>query len=700
MTENVTKIYAEVALKFLEWGVSPLPLEEYKADAPVCPNPKKPKFNNWQANCRQLITEKRVLEYCRNHPSTNIGIALGAKILQDMQIAAIDIDDDRLIPLVKAVIGKDVCAKVGSKGKTTFVVAPESLKPCKLKLKGDAKPCIEFLANGNQTVMPPSIHPATGKPYYYIGDGKALYEYAPENLPQLSEQSLKLLTTIVLSEFALEILNSVTGTHDSTLRLTGQLVAAGFTKDEIMQTVPALFCSNYAGNSIDELPGMIDDAFKHGFHNASKARADDARVAHMIIADEQQIISTGPKDFLKYSEGIWFPLDYTMLENKTIKYIDSELADCDVVAPMIKHVLKCLHLFTYQSKFGDKYLPLVCCRNGTVNILTGELNSHAPEHYLRYKVDIDYIEDATCEHYDSHVRRTFMEDEKAIALWDEFCGYSFVASNKFQKALYLLGEGGSGKSTLFSVLASLHDPAAVSYTPLTKIDNERHITDIADKLLCISSDIQPKDNARAYGEAFVRITGSDPVTTRRLYQEVKGNVKATVRFTGSMNRMPPKFISAPDALKRRLIFLPCGSKIHQPDPDFGEKLMAERAGILTRWIKAYQRLEARGHFDIPESSLKLVDEYLGSQHPVQMFMEEKLIVDPNADTPISKIYACFREWVEKNGEMKIGKSEFGRKLQEFGLKQRFKKLKQEPPLNTLVNTRVYNAQIIDGGEPY
>jgi hypothetical protein len=62
---------------------------------------------------------------------------------------------------------------------------------------------------------------------------------------------------------------------------------------------------------------------------------------------------------------------------------------------------------------------------------------------------------------------------------------------------------------------AMHDPAAISVTPLDKIDSERYLTDLARKLVCISFDVQTKQ--KILGEAFIRITGGDPGATRSLY---------------------------------------------------------------------------------------------------------------------------------------------------------------------------------------
>ncbi|MCB1188752.1 ATP-binding cassette domain-containing protein, partial [bacterium] len=193
--------------------------------------------------------------------------------------------------------------------------------------------------------------------------------------------------------------------------------------------------------------------------------------------------------------------------------------------------------------FGD-HSGRICLLNGTLNVATGELEKHSPDHQLRYRLDIEYDPQATCPTYDEQIRQTLKGDEKAISLFDEFAALTLVPDMRYQKALYLIGPGGSGKSTLLKVIEMMHDPDAVTTTSLTKIEDERHRTELARKLVCITFDVQT--NRKVFGETFSRITGGDPITTRRLYEEVQGNVTPTVRFVGSMNPDTPEYIASPD----------------------------------------------------------------------------------------------------------------------------------------------------------
>jgi putative DNA primase/helicase len=346
-----------------------------------------------------------------------------------------------------------------------------------------------------------------------------------------------------------------------------------------------------------------------------------------------------------------------------------------------------LALNVERKNFGG-HAGLICVRNGTVDVHSGNLLPHSPEHELRFRLDIDYDPHAACPTYEEHIAHTLQGNQKSIDTFDEFAALTLVPDLRFQKALYLVGPGGSGKSTLLKAVEVMHDPDAISVTPLDKIDQERYLTNLARKLVCISFDVQT--DKKIFGEGFIRITGGDPVTTRELYKEVEGRVVPTVRFLGSMNPDMPRFIASPDALQRRLIFLPCGRKVARPDPDRFTKIYEERSGILARWVQALRRLYDRGHFDAPQESTDEIAEYLQGQTPFDQFVAERLVADPKASTLVADIVREYNWWAQDMGEAQLSSNTIGAKLRAIGFEGGYTRVGER---ENQKNARVVRARI-------
>lgn len=236
---------------------------------PVIPlNGKVPIHTSWQGNLGGIPNEKKQRELIAAHLTNNLGMLLGVPFGEGEVLAAPDVDDDRLVKLVLNLLGLNraerravLAGKRGKKGVTIFVRAPKSLKSTVIKGAGGLGN-IDFLAAGKMTVMPPSIHPETGKPYEVFG--KSLLEVDFVDLPEITDRHIRLLKSTIGSEHAVVLIEGK-ATHDAGVALTGVLVHAGATDEEIADIVTGLLPDGYDGDSLKELPEWTKSAREKGF---------------------------------------------------------------------------------------------------------------------------------------------------------------------------------------------------------------------------------------------------------------------------------------------------------------------------------------------------------------------------------------------------------------------------------------------------
>lgn len=529
------------------------------------PGSKKPSSSiaKWSGYNNNLPSEETRREWLARYGSHGIGLLLGMEVEPGWRIAAVDVDDDRLVKVTQVILGETPCAKRGSVGISYMVRAESSVKSTQLQdHEGQGK--IDILSTGKMTVLPPTLHKDTAEPYQWIG--KPLLECAYSELPRFTHRQLSLLKRIVGLAATPTIFGGST-THDAALAFCGSLVQFGCNDVEIRNIVQSLLPAGYSGNTLEELDSHIEGARRKGFDRDDLPV--DERIAQVVEEEWRPVIYLPSSGLLRYRDGHWQTVRDSLVEK--------QIKDClllhggkALVAPRIMGVKKCLSLNVERENFGS-YSPLICLKNGTLDVETGALLPWSPDHQLLYQLDLEYDPAALCPTYDSHVRSTLCDDEQAVATFEEFAGLTLVPDTSFQRALYLLGEAGSGKSTLLKLVETMHSPYAITTTPLDQIENERYRTELAPKLLCISPDVQ--SDRKVFGDTFMRITGGDAIAIRKLYFEVEGRVLPTTRFMGSMNRkkLPPP-AGSPDALERRLIILPCGGKIEKPDRGYATDL--------------------------------------------------------------------------------------------------------------------------------
>lgn len=121
---------------------------------------KAPIIEQWARYCREMPSEEEQAEWLGRFSGCNIGVALGPC----SGLCAIDIDtsDPAIIVAIEKALPPSAWRRVGAKG---AVLAYRWSGQRSFQLKNEAGVIVEFLADGRQIAVPPSIHPKTGQPY-------------------------------------------------------------------------------------------------------------------------------------------------------------------------------------------------------------------------------------------------------------------------------------------------------------------------------------------------------------------------------------------------------------------------------------------------------------------------------------------------------------------------------------------------------
>jgi hypothetical protein len=208
-------IFEECAQEYFDEGMKVVPIK---------PNEKYPAIKNWQ----QEDFSKRIEQFA----SWGIGLQLG----KVSGVIALDIDtDDKAI--LDALPPSPV-RKRGQKGETRFFKYSGE-KSQKFHNKG-----FEILSDGNQTVLPPSLHP-DGMRYHWLNDDLLSYDH--RDLPELVIQD----TPTVSNTFP-------TGRHNALVEIAGAMIERGESVDKIISELIDYDNSNH------ETPYFTDKSERHG----------------------------------------------------------------------------------------------------------------------------------------------------------------------------------------------------------------------------------------------------------------------------------------------------------------------------------------------------------------------------------------------------------------------------------------------------
>ena len=200
------------------------------------------------------------------------GLAMGKSFSTDYRIVCLDVDHPGMSDCIKYLFPSP-CGRFGSKGVGLFYKVARDDKEMKksrnFMIHGRNQPAVEYLSTGRFTFIPPSTHRKTGKSYEWVG--RPLISVI-DQLPELTPKDLRVIQTIVTLDVDggnVESLLAGEGSHYPALSLAGALVALGMDAERIIRAMTLLFPSDYKGDTVRQIPEMVESAFRKGFDKKS-----------------------------------------------------------------------------------------------------------------------------------------------------------------------------------------------------------------------------------------------------------------------------------------------------------------------------------------------------------------------------------------------------------------------------------------------
>ncbi|NBD32084.1 MAG: DUF3854 domain-containing protein [Cyanobacteria bacterium] len=223
---------------------------------------------------------------------------------------------------------------------------------------------------------------------------------------------------------------------------------------------------------------------------------------------------------------------------------------------------------------STRFLPF---KNGVYELATGKLHDHAPGFRLTWKLPRDYsviaTEFSTIEEFLVQLSGG-RQREYQILLY--FMAAALRGRYDLQKFLYLIGSGGSGKSTYMQLITMLVGEKNTTTQSLEELEDKHNVIDLFGKRLLSlpdQSSVPTKKNSN-----FKRLTGGDYLSGRRLFKDT-----ASFLFQGlALITSNPPFVfpaSTANWLNRRLLLVECNNIVPKRDRD--PQLLAKMAMELT-----------------------------------------------------------------------------------------------------------------------
>ena len=288
--------------------------------------------------------------------------------------------------------------------------------------------------------------------------------------------------------------------------------------------------------------------------------------------------------------------------------------------------------FLTEVSAWDARPDLLNCRNGALNLTSGELQPHDPADLLTWQAGAAFDPMATHTYVDQLTdllkrdgRHDFLQRLVGSALYGE-------APNEI--AAVLLGEGGTGKGTLVSAVGAMLGDYATTVNVELLLSNSHgesstgpkpELLKLRGKRLAVAG--EPPKGGRFNAGRVKGMTGNDPITARAMRSNILVEFKPVFKLWIHTN-YPINTPHDDTGMQRRLRVVPFNAKPEKPYAAFKSTLENDpeaRAALLNWAYEGFRQWYGSG-FDLGVSAEieAATGSYLDDQNPYKKFAAERL----------------------------------------------------------------------------
>jgi putative DNA primase/helicase len=246
---------------------------------------------------------------------------------------------------------------------------------------------------------------------------------------------------------------------------------------------------------------------------------------------------------------------------------------------------------------------------------------------------------------------TLLEEEDILTL-QEYIGYCLVPTTIAQKALFMIGKGGEGKSVVGEVVQSLFGSSMIQGELHRIQDNRFMLAQLENKLVFYDDDLQSSalDDTGTFKKL---VTATIPVLVERK-GEPHYEMLPYARILASGNKGIEACYDHSDGFYRRLILLKCKTK---PVGRKDDKLLAKRiikhelAGILNWALVGLQRLMAQEwEFTLSSHTVQALQQAEEDSNSFLAFLRDRTTVEIGEGFTITSgdLYYAYERWCDDN----------------------------------------------------
>lgn len=677
---------------------------------------KSPIITGW--NTKEVFTTKADIDKWSNeHGDFNLGIPLG----KGNSFVAIDVDGKKamneLHKVSKGELPQTLEFTTPGGGYRYIYKLPEDIqtKPWRKTLAGNHEE-LSFMAQGQQTILPPSIH-TNGGIYEWV-DGKdpasIEIEEAPQWLLKLITKDEKQMSsnhgsggiyskgnidniysqckwfkhckddsrTLSQDEWfkSLTVINTTENSEENAIEYSRDY--STFSESETLEKLKYINDKNYRPVSCSNIradfgcncegctlgvgsPASLGrrktreelEAVGFYFDNEGVLKGLNGNKFAAYLISRMEILLTDSKLFYIYLDNFWQYVDENSL-SRICRDILHEFVPNYWNVNVEGGYIEALKREAIRVSKLDSDRTKINVINGVFDLKDYDFIEHSPLIRSSVQIPIQYNEEAKCPNFQKFLEDIFEGDRDRIKVIQEMYGYCLTAETTAQKAFILYGRGANGKSLLAEVLMNLVGKNNTSAVPLNDLDSPFARYGLVDKLLNLAT--ENEISSSGLDTTFFKcIASGDSIEVEKKFEQ-GFMYQPFCKLVFCLNNLPYSKDKS-WGYQRRLIVIPFTKVFYEDDPNtqnYGElrdKLLSELDGIFLWALNGLKRLrENKFKFSKSEVINEALEDYKTEVNAYYNYAKDALEQgDDNESITNDTLSNSFREWASKNGHKSL-----------------------------------------------
>lgn len=366
----------------------------------------------------------------------------------------------------------------------------------------------------------------------------------------------------------------------------------------------------------------------------------------MYIMSKYHIITIGEheREMYVYMDGYYRPAENLVVYpeiQRILQFYATNASKREIfgkIADMTQHERD-----VFES-VDPRYINL---KNGVYDRVEKKLLGHSPKYKFRYMFPITYKHEAECPLTRAFLDQVLTEEQRKTI--EEWIGYMFMRNYMYKKAVIIVGEGDTGKTTLLEVVTNLIGRENISSVSLHKLAIDKFAAaHMYEKHANIWDELSAKDIGDT--GAFKMATGGGTITGEYKFGN-QFSFNNYSKLTFACNRIPDVNDFSDEAYFNRWMVIRFEKIIEKRIPNFVQSLTTdeERSGLFLLAMEGLDRLLENNGFTYGNTAIDTKMEMMRNGSSIARFVKDGIYRDNGNTVTNEEVYKAYETFCENNG---------------------------------------------------